>query len=158
MRKRHALHGGDTSARLTRAMAFLRSATPADTQEEAFKLLGLVWGGGSPAEIVNQRERLMRLQRPDGGWGQMPTMASDAYATGQALYALAVGGLATSDSSYRRGTQHLLQTQLQDGTWFVRSRAIGFQPYVDSGFPHGPDQFISAAATSWAVMALAHGL
>ena len=33
---------------------------------------------------------------PDGGWGQLPTMASDAYATGQALYALHAGGLTTT--------------------------------------------------------------
>jgi len=40
----------------------------------------------------------------------------------------------------------------------VRSRGFGFQPYFETGFPHGRDQFISAAATSWAVMALAHTL
>jgi hypothetical protein len=28
----------------------------------------------------------------------------------------------------------------------------------DSGFPHGKDQWISAAGTSWAVMALAPAL
>jgi hypothetical protein len=50
----------------------------------------------------------------------------------------------------------LLRTQLEDGTWYVPSRAIGFQPYTDAGFPHGPDQFISAAATSWAVIGLAY--
>ena len=50
---------------------------------------------------------------------------------------------------------YLLRTQLEDGTWFVRSRAFGFQPYFESGFPHGRNQFISAAATSWAAMALA---
>jgi hypothetical protein len=48
----------------------------------------------------------------------------------------------------------LLRTQLEDGSWFVRSRAIPVQPYFDSGFPHGRDQFISAAATNWATMAL----
>lgn len=62
--------------------------------------------------------------------------------------------MATSSATFRAGTQHLLRTQLEDGTWHVRSRALGFQPYFESGFPHGPDQFISAAATSWAVMAL----
>ena len=28
------------------------------------------------------------------------------------------------------------------------------QAYFESGFPHGKDQFISAAATNWATMAL----
>jgi hypothetical protein len=49
----------------------------------------------------------------------------------------------------------LLGTQLEDGSWYVRTRAIPVQPYFDSEFPHGQDQFISAAATNWATMALA---
>lgn len=32
---------------------------------------------------------------------------------------------------------------------------MGFQPYFESGCPHGPDQWISAAGTAWAIMALA---
>jgi hypothetical protein len=40
----------------------------------------------------------------------------------------------------------------------VRSRAIGFQRYFDTGFPHGRNQFISAAATGWAAIALAYTL
>ena len=37
---------------------------------------------------------------------------------------------------------------------WVRSRAFPTQPYKESGFPHGKDQWISAAGTSWAAMAL----
>ena len=33
--------------------------------------------------------------------------------------------------------------------------AVLAQAYFDSGFPHGTDQYISAAATNWAAMALA---
>ena len=33
-------------------------------------------------------------------------------------------------------------------------RAIPIQPYFDAAFPHGRDQFISAAATNWATQAL----
>jgi hypothetical protein len=43
---------------------------------------------------------------------------------------------------------------MEDGSWLVRTRAPSFQPYFDSDFPHGHDQFISAAATNWAVMAM----
>jgi hypothetical protein len=51
-----------------------------------------------------------------------------------------------------------LRTQLEDGTWLVRSRGFGFQPYFETGFPHGRDQFLSTAATSWAAIALAFTL
>jgi hypothetical protein len=83
-------------------------------------------------------------------------MAGDAYATGQALFALHSSGTSPASSVYQKGVAYLLRTQLQDGTWLVRSRAFGFQPYFESGFPHGADQFISASATSWAAMALAY--
>ena len=53
-----------------------------------------------------------------------------------------------------KGQRYLLQTQLDDGTWFVRRRAFPFQPTMKSGFPHGKDSWISAAASSWAVLAL----
>ena len=49
---------------------------------------------------------------------------------------------------------YLLASQLADGSWLVERRSFGFQPYFETGFPHGRNQFISAAATSWAVMAL----
>jgi hypothetical protein len=67
------------------------------------------------------------------------------------------GGLAVTDPVYRRGMQFLLDSQLEDGSWYVRTRVIPVQPYFDSEFPHGTDQFISAAATNWATMALIAG-
>ena len=88
----------------------------------------------------------------------MPAMASDAYATGEALYALRVSGMPSGKRRLSKGRSYLLRTQLDDGTWFVRSRAFGFQPYFESGFPHGIDQFISASATAWAAIALVHAL
>ena len=62
--------------------------------------------------------------------------------------------VAVDNSAYRRGIQFLLGSQLEDGSWYVRTRAVPIQPYFDSDFPHGADQFISAAATNWAAMAL----
>ena len=58
--------------------------------------------------------------------------------------------------AYRRGIQFLLDSQLEDGSWYVRTRAPPIQPHFDSDFPHGLDQFISAAATNWAAMASDH--
>src|SRR5262249_39111496 len=94
-------------------------------------------------------------QRADGGWAQLPTLESDAYATGQALDTLARFVKAPlADPAWRRGLRFLLATQEDDGTWHVARRAFPFQPTMNSGFPHHRDSWISAAATSWAVLAL----
>jgi hypothetical protein len=82
-------------------------------------------------------------------------MDADAYATGEALVALQGSGLTAIDPVVRRGIEFLLRSQLPDGSWYVASRSVPIQAYFESGFPHGADQWISAAATAWAVTALA---
>jgi ankyrin repeat protein len=139
-----------------RAVRWLEGAQPASTEDHAFKILGLVWGGGSREAIRSAARALAALQRSDGGWGQVAGLPSDAYATGQALVALTEArALAAGSAGRRRGIEYLLGSQLEDGSWYVRTRAIAIQPYFDSDFPHGADQFIAAAATNWAAMALA---
>ena len=59
-----------------------------------------------------------------------------------------------SDPVFQRGVDYLRRTQLSDGSWLVRSRSFPVQPYKESGFPHGKDQWISAAGTSWAAAVL----
>jgi hypothetical protein len=44
------------------------------------------------------------------------------------------------------------------GHWRVLSRAAKFQPYFESGFPYGHDQWISSVGTAWAANALALAL
>jgi squalene cyclase len=95
------------------------------------------------------------MQHADGGWAQTPNLSSDAYATGQVLYTLHELGHPASDPVIKRGIAFLLRTQAEDGTWYVKSRAMKIQPYFESGFPYGPDQWISQSATAWAAMALA---
>ena len=97
---------------------------------------------------------LLTTQRSDGGWSDLPTMASTPYSTAKSLVALQLGGLAASDPRYQRAVQYLLSTQQEDGSWYTKTRALGFQPYFDGSFPHGYDQWVSAAGTSWAAMAL----
>jgi squalene cyclase len=96
------------------------------------------------------------MQRGDGGWAPNANLASDAYATGESLWALHESGiLKPGDAAYQRGVKFLLESQWPDGSWYVRSRAPKFQPYFESGFPFGHDQWVSSMATGWAVMALA---
>jgi hypothetical protein len=141
---------------IARAAAWLVTATPRNTEERTFRLLGLAWSGAKPA-IVNEAARdLVAQQRSDGGWAQLTTLESDAYATGQALVALHESGAASvGDAPYRRGVRFLLDTQRADGSWYVKTRAVPIQPLFDIGFPHGRDAWISAAATNWASTALA---
>lgn len=139
-----------------RAVHWLEKSQPRNTEDHAFKILGLIWGGGSQEAIRKTAQDLLALQRSDGGWGQVTALAPDAYATGQALVALRESrAIAVNSPAYQRGIQYLLNSQLEDGSWYVRTRAAAIQPYFDSEFPHGPDQFISAAASNWASMALA---
>ena len=142
-------------AAVARAARWLEEATPITTEDHAFGVLGLIWSSGSDAAIAKAARQLLSLQRPDGGWAQSSALQSDAYATGQALVALRESRVVTvSDAAFQRGIRYLLNSQLADGSWYVRSRAPAIQPYFDSDFPHGLDQFISAAATNWAAMAL----
>jgi len=136
------------------ASAWLAKVDAKTTEDQLGKLLGLAWAGRDAEAIAKAKRELLALQRADGGWADLPSMPSNAYATGKALVALETAGLAVSDASYRSGTEFLLKNQMADGSWYVRSRALGFQPYFETGFPHGVNQFMSDAATGWATMAL----
>jgi hypothetical protein len=148
-------HAETMGRSLARAKEWLLTRRPRTTDDQAFRLFGLYWVQAEAEQRHKAAEQLRSGQRADGGWAQQDNMPSDAYATGLALVALhQAGGLAVTDSCYRRGVAYLLQTQREDGSWFVKTRAIPSNPYFESGFPHGKSQFISYAGTCWATMAL----
>jgi ankyrin repeat protein len=145
----------DWDRAIQRAAAWLARAQAKNNDDRGWRLLGLAWSGKDKNATQQALRELLGTQRPDGGWSDIPSVGSTAYATGQALFALHTAGLPASDAAYERGVQFLLKTQQEDGSWYVRTRALGFQPYFDTGYPYGFDQWISAAGTSWATMALA---
>lgn len=140
--------------RVKRAANWLAAHTPLTTEDRVMQLLGLKWASANARLRETRTRELIAQQRPDGGWAQTPFLPSDAYATGQALYTLRELGVLPADAAFRRGVEYLLQTQRDDGSWYVRSRAMKIQPYFESGFPYGHDQWISSMATAWAAMAL----
>ena len=73
----------DTDKAVARAAAWLETAQPVTTQDRAFQLLGLTWAKAKPASITAPRRRWPPSNGPDGGWRQLPSMGSDAYATGR---------------------------------------------------------------------------
>ena len=136
------------------ASSWLAKAHAFNNEDRCWRLIGLAWAGTDRAAKQQALQELLSAQQPDGGWSSLPSTPSTPYATGISLVALQMGGLSTSDAAYQRGIQWLLSTQQEDGSWYTKTRALGFQPFFDAGFPHGYDQWLSAAGTSWATMAL----
>ncbi|HEY0930935.1 MAG TPA: ankyrin repeat domain-containing protein [Gemmatimonas sp.] len=151
----------EVATRMRRGRAWLAKHTPVSTEERVMQVLGLGWTGGTSRELQPYAKALLAEQRADGGWSQVPTRNSDAYATGQVLTVLMqVARVPAADARVQRGLKFLLATQQDDGTWRVpttRTLQAGL-PYFESGFPHGKDQFISYAGTAWAVMAMVSSL
>lgn len=142
-------------ARFSIVREWLEETEATDTEDRVFRFRALPYAGADPELIRTARQQLIETQRPDGGWRQNPKLESDAYATGTVLVALLRDGVNVSQPAIVRGVRFLLNSQLDDGSWHVVSRARPFQPYYETGFPHGKDQFISTSATAWATMALA---
>jgi N-acyl-D-amino-acid deacylase len=145
----------EAAQRIEKARAWMTRTIPETNEEKVFQILGLIWINGDKNFIQQQAKKLLATQREDGGWSQLTNLESDSYATGQALYALyESGSLKADDASFQKGISFLLKTQYEDGSWKVKSRSIPFVPFVQNGFPHDKDQFISAAGTNWATIAL----
>lgn len=148
----------EIQARLASARRWLRQVKPENTEERAYQILGLAWAGEPASKLKKFAAALEREQRADGGWAQLPKLKSDAYATGQALYALHLAGHKNTSASFQNGLRYLLASQRADGAWFAARRAFPFQPTMNSGYAHGRDSWISASAGSWAVIALSAAL
>jgi len=147
------------AARREQVRSWLQKAEAKETEDHVFRMWSLKLLEEPSETIAAAVDSLRKLQRDNGGWSQLPEMDSDAYATGSVLVALhQAGDVATSDPAYQRGLEFLLKTQQDDGSWQVTSRSKPFQKYFETGFPHGKDQFISAAASAWATTALALAL
>ena len=150
----------DRDAAIHRASQWLSATRPASIEDASFRLMGLAWTGADAAspEIAQATRDLIAMQKSDGGWPQLSGYESDAYSTGEAVYALHEAGVPTSDKAWQKGIQFLRSSQARDGTWHVRSRMLSpadiSPPYFSTGFPYGKDEYISYAGSCWAVMAL----
>jgi ankyrin repeat protein len=139
-----------------RARRWLVATRPMSTEDASFRLMGLVWAGGSPEEIATARRDLLAMRTLAGAWPELHGYPADAYSTGEALYALHEAGGPSTDLKF------LVSTQAPDGTWRVHTRMLSpaqvSPPYFASGFPYGKDEYLSYAGSSWAVMALLDAL
>lgn len=128
---------------------------PVDTEDRVFRLRSFQYIDVDKSVVQDAVQSLLNEQHGDGGWSQRVDMESDTYATATVMTALLEAGhVETEHDAIVNGAEFLLNHQLVDGTWRVETHADPIQEYFESGFPHGRDQFISIAATSWAVLAL----
>jgi hypothetical protein len=143
---------------LRKARQWLLAAEAKSAEERGMRLMGLVWTKAPRAAVAAAITAIRDQQEGNGGWSQFGRTDPDAYATGLSLYALHVAGVAATDTAYRKGVAFLLRTQYQDGPWLVRTHSFPVQRYFESGFAFGRHQWISAAGTSWAALAVAQTL
>jgi hypothetical protein len=95
-------------------------------------------------------ESLLGQQNEDGGWSQVKTMKSDAFATGLSLYVLSGQKAAGVEGAVRRAQAFLCKTQQPDGSWPMTSR-----PAEPSGpGPAGDLRPIRYFGTAWATIGL----
>ncbi|MEO8498757.1 MAG: N-acyl-D-aspartate/D-glutamate deacylase, partial [Planctomycetota bacterium] len=145
----------EIDSRIATVRQWLVETKPRDTEDRVFRLHALRTVEAGDELIEQAVANLLAGQRDDGGWAQTDEMKSDAYATGSSIVALFQSGKVTNeDERLQRGLKFLLDAQFEDGSWHVTTRAKPIQAYFESGFPHGADQFISIAASSWATLAL----
>ena len=143
------------ATRLKQSTQWLEAQKARNTDELAMQLLGLKWGNASTASINKAAKALAAAQLSDGSWAGNRHLSGDPYSTGFALFALREGAAWKADSKpVVNAAKWLRATQHEDGTWYQKSRAPKFQPYFESGFPYGHDQWISAGATAWAIVGL----
>lgn len=135
---------------LVKAVAWLNSAQGADTHQD--KALKVILNASKSREAMQVTiDELLTLQRPDGGWSQtVPELKSDAFATGQTLYALSLAGFTSEQPQIARGIDFLVATQLADGSWPMISRS------TPDGSPGSAKLLtpITCAAASWATLGL----
>lgn len=143
---------GDLSAIAARDKGIqwlVETKTDDDPQSVALRLVLWQRLGRPAAECQALVERITVRQNADGGWSQTSEMPSDAWATGQALYALAHAGVMAPDPIVQRAGAFLIKTQREDGSWPMISR-----PTKPGGQGSTSLIPITGAGSSWAVLGL----
>jgi len=128
-----------------RGAKWLRQMQPQTTQDVVFGVIGLKASGAGQGDADVQRliELLKKQQHEDGGWGELATLGSSPYATGQVLYAFKLAGVPIREDAFRRGALWLLDHQSADGSW----------PEINSQ-QRRSDRMSNYATTMWAVIGL----
>ena len=113
-----------------KTVTWLSKAKPTNSAQATSLWLLLDVRTSKPAEQLKARiDQLLKLQNADGGWSQTKDVASDAFATGQALYSLSFAGVKNDRPEIQRAITFLTSTQRDDGSWPMTPRN---HPEVDA--------------------------
>jgi squalene-hopene/tetraprenyl-beta-curcumene cyclase len=147
-----AAANGDHQLRVVRDKAVKWLAeTKSDDDPQSIAIRLVIWTRlGRPAQDwAPLVRRIKERQNADGGWSQAKGMASDAWATGQALYALAHAGTKLDEPVVVRARAFLIKTQRDNGSWPMTSR-----PTTPGGKGSTSLIPITGAGSAWAVLGL----
>ncbi|MEX0727020.1 MAG: prenyltransferase/squalene oxidase repeat-containing protein [Planctomycetaceae bacterium] len=136
---------------LQKALTQIGDLVPDDSSQQYhnFSLLLDIQLGNKQQDVSKRVDLILSRQREDGGWTQIPEMESDAYATGQTLYSLALAGIPSDHEAVRKAWPFLVKTQNADGSWPMISR-----PHEPNGVRANNLDPITAAGTGWGVLGL----
>jgi hypothetical protein len=141
---------GEARRSLDRAFQWLAS-TRSDGEAQSIALRLMLWArlGRPSSEWQPLARQIIETQNNDGGWSQARGMASDAWATGQAVYALSVAGLRPGEPALIHARDFLIKTQRADGSWPMTSR-----PAKPGGSGSTSLIPIVGGGSAWAVLGL----
>jgi hypothetical protein len=136
-------------ASLARADAWLREQPPTDTTQAAVLRLVMKQQADAPVNELKQGiDGLLSQQNSDGGWSQIKGGASDAYATGQVLYALSVIAVSPETDGVKNAVAFLVRTQRDDGSWPMTKRTHPGETPTQNVIP------ITYFGSAWATLGL----
>lgn len=104
---------------IDKAYAFIKTAKPAKNTEWLLTRTLVEHKLGEKSAAENFLKELISSQNSDGGWNWRPETPSDAFATGQVLFALHECGVNESAPAVQKALNFLLSSQNADGSWKV---------------------------------------
>jgi squalene-hopene/tetraprenyl-beta-curcumene cyclase len=142
---------------IKRALAFLKTVEPGISTESLIGKLLVERRFGQRERADELLRELLARQHADGGWSWRKDAAdSDAFATGQALYALTEAQLPTDAAPIERGCSYLVGSQKPDGSWPVSPRAISSA--TNEGRLARLTPIYEYWGSAWAIIGLTHTL
>ena len=112
----------DYDQAVQRAVRWLETAQPASTEDLVFKILGLIWGGGSQAAIRATAQAIAGTAAVRWRLGTDPGAGFRCVCDRPGAGGVAGGGAFRRSAAYQRGVRYLLNSQMEDGSWLVDSR------------------------------------